>query len=88
MDAYGKIPIRFIDVELELSLRIEGQLGINAYDAYILEGPSGKRVPSIFLTRSREAAKKEEKEETIGSKGSAGKRSLKCEERRVKFSPF
>jgi len=36
---------------------------------------------------SRQAAKKE-KDENSGSEQGAGKRSLKCEERRVKSSPF
>ncbi len=36
LEAYANIPIRFLDVELERSLRVADELGIYAYDAYIL----------------------------------------------------
>ena len=36
IDLYKKIPIRFVDVELENSLQIADQYTIYAYDAYLL----------------------------------------------------
>lgn len=36
LEAYGKIPIRFLGIELDVSLSIVGELGIYAYDGYIL----------------------------------------------------
>jgi predicted nucleic acid-binding protein len=36
LETYGKIRIRFLDVKLDLSLSIADELGIYAYDAYIL----------------------------------------------------
>lgn len=51
LDAYGKIPIGFLDVELELSLRIADQLGIYAYDAYILRCSEKYRAPLVSLDR-------------------------------------
>ena len=36
MAIYQQIPIRFVEVELEESLKIADELGIYAYDAYLL----------------------------------------------------
>ncbi|MGQ9631800.1 MAG: type II toxin-antitoxin system VapC family toxin [bacterium] len=36
MEVYRQIPIRFVDVELEESLKIADELGIYAYDAYLI----------------------------------------------------
>jgi len=51
LDVYGKIPIRFLDVELDLSLRLAGKLGIYAYDAYILRCSERYRAPLLSLDR-------------------------------------
>ena len=51
LEAYGKIPIRFLDVELDLSLNISFELGIYAYDAYILRCARKYRAPIISLDR-------------------------------------
>jgi predicted nucleic acid-binding protein len=51
LDAYAKIPIGFLDVELELSLRIADQLGILAYDAYILRCAQKYRSRLVSLDR-------------------------------------
>ncbi len=34
---YGKIPIQFVDIELEQALEIADELGIYAYDAYLIQ---------------------------------------------------
>jgi predicted nucleic acid-binding protein len=36
LEAYRQIPIRFVDVELEESLRLAADLKIYAYDAYLI----------------------------------------------------
>jgi predicted nucleic acid-binding protein len=36
LESYKQIPIRFSDVELKLALRIAHDLGIYAYDAYVI----------------------------------------------------
>lgn len=51
MESYGRIPIRFVDVELELSLRIADELGIYAYDANILRCAQKYLSPLVSLDR-------------------------------------
>jgi hypothetical protein len=51
LEAYGKIPIMFFDVELEVSLRIAGERGIYAYDAYILRCAQKHLSPLVSLDR-------------------------------------
>jgi hypothetical protein len=46
---YRQIPIRFVDVELEESLKIAGELGIYAYDAYLIRCALKYRAPLISL---------------------------------------
>ena len=36
LSAYGQIPIRFVDVDLAQAISLADQLGIYAYDAYLL----------------------------------------------------
>ncbi|MBI2934479.1 MAG: type II toxin-antitoxin system VapC family toxin [Chloroflexi bacterium] len=36
LEAYGQIPIRFIDVNLEASLRFASEFDLYAYDAYVI----------------------------------------------------
>ena len=43
---YKQIPIRFVEVELEESLRVAEQLNIYAYDAYLLRCARNKKRPS------------------------------------------
>ena len=49
LEVYRKIPIRFLDVELEESLKIADEQGIYAYDAYILRCAHRHRSPLISL---------------------------------------
>ncbi len=49
IQAYKKIPIRFVDVELEQSLKIADTLGIYAYDAYLVQCALKYRSPLISL---------------------------------------
>jgi len=51
LDAYAKIPIGFLDIELGPSLRIADKLGIYAYDAYILRCAQKYRAPLVSLDR-------------------------------------
>jgi len=46
---YRTIPIRFVDVELEQSLRIADTLGIYAYDAYLIRCALKYKSPLLSL---------------------------------------
>lgn len=47
--AYQQIPIRFVDVELDLCLKIAGDLNLYAYDAYLLRAAQKYRSPLLTL---------------------------------------
>lgn len=49
IEIYGQIPIRFIEIELEESLRIADELDIYAYDAYLLRGAVKYNLPILTL---------------------------------------
>ena len=49
---YQQIPIRFVEVELEESLRIAGQLNIYAYDAYLLRCTQKQKAPLLSLDKA------------------------------------
>ncbi len=51
IQAYNKIPIRFVDVELEQSLKIAETLNIYAYDAYLIRCALRFRSPLISLDK-------------------------------------
>ena len=58
LEQYKQIPIRFEDVELEDSLRLADELGIYAYDAYLLYCAMKLRMPLLSLDKKLcEAAK-------------------------------
>lgn len=48
---YGKVPVRFVDVELEESLRMADALGIYAYDAYLIRCALKYNSPLISLDK-------------------------------------
>ena len=52
IDIYKQIPIRFIEVELEESLRIAHQFNIYAYDAYLLRCAQKYKAPLISLDKT------------------------------------
>ena len=52
IDIYKQIPIRFIEVELEESLRIAHELNIYAYDAYLLRCAQKQRSPLLSLDKA------------------------------------
>jgi len=58
LEVYGKIAIRFLDIELEQSLRIADEQGIYAYDAYILRCAQKYRSPVISLDQNLVACAK------------------------------
>jgi predicted nucleic acid-binding protein len=49
IEIYEKIPIRFVDVELNESLRLAKALGIYAYDAYLVRCAQKYRSPLLSL---------------------------------------
>ncbi len=49
LSIYQGIPIRFLDVELEDALALSSQLGIYAYDAYLLAAAQSQRCALLAL---------------------------------------
>ena len=49
---YRRIPIRFVDVELEETLKIADALGIYAYDAYLIRCALKYKTPLISLDQN------------------------------------
>jgi predicted nucleic acid-binding protein len=59
IEIYRKIPIRFVDVELEDTLEIVDELSIYAYDAYLIRCAIKYKAPLLTLDQGlAEAAKK------------------------------
>ena len=56
---YQQIPIRFVEVELEESLKIAEALGIYAYDAYLIRCALKYKAPLISLDRNLVKAARE-----------------------------
>jgi predicted nucleic acid-binding protein len=52
LQAYHSIPIRFVEIELEKSLEIAAELGIYAYDAYLLRCAQRYSAPLLSLDLS------------------------------------
>ena len=55
---YGKIPIRFLDVDLEQSLKIAHELALYAYDAYLIRCAQKYRAPLVSLDQNLVASAK------------------------------
>ncbi len=51
LEAYADIPIRFVDVSLPASMELADELGIYAYDAYVLACAQEQRAPLLTLDR-------------------------------------
>ena len=49
LTAYAAIPIRFVDVDLALSLELAAEHGIYAYDTYLLTCALQQRAPLLTL---------------------------------------
>lgn len=49
ISAYQQIPIRFVDIELDESLKIADDLDIYAYDAYLIQAALKYRSPLLTL---------------------------------------
>jgi len=62
---YQQIPIRFVNVELEETLKIADTLGIYAYDAYLIRCALKYKSPLISLDRNLVNAAKEMKARVI-----------------------
>ena len=50
--AYQRIPIRFLEIDLQASLEIADRLGIYAYDAYLIRCALRYNAPLLSLDRS------------------------------------
>ena len=51
IEIYKTISIRFVEVELEQALEISDELGIFAYDAYLLQGALKYKMPLLALDK-------------------------------------
>jgi predicted nucleic acid-binding protein len=51
LELYADMPIRFVDVELDESLKIAAELGIYAYDAYLIRCADKYGAPQSQGTR-------------------------------------
>ncbi|MGC1522018.1 MAG: type II toxin-antitoxin system VapC family toxin [Steroidobacteraceae bacterium] len=49
LDAYGGIPVRFVDVPLKQAVELSWQLNIYAYDAYVIACAINQRAPLLSL---------------------------------------
>lgn len=49
LESYATIPIRFMDVTLKQAVELSAQLGIYAYDAYIIACALNHRAPIVTL---------------------------------------
>jgi predicted nucleic acid-binding protein len=52
LEAYRRIPIRFVDVELDETIEIAARLGIYAHDAYLIRCALKYRSPLMSLDRT------------------------------------
>ena len=52
IEAYQRIPIRFVEVELDEAMRLAERLDIYAYDAYMIRCAIKYRSPLLSLDRS------------------------------------
>lgn len=55
IEIYQQIPIRFVEVELEESLKIANELGIYAYDAFLLRSAIKYNLPLLTLDQALKA---------------------------------
>lgn len=61
IEIYLQIPVRFVEVELTESLELAGELGLYAYDAYLLRCAAKYRLPLLTLDVRLIQAAKEKK---------------------------
>lgn len=61
IEIYLQIPVRFVEVELAESLELADELGLYAYDAYLLRCASKYRLPLLTLVDRLIQAAKEKK---------------------------
>jgi predicted nucleic acid-binding protein len=52
IEAYNKIKIRFVDIDIEKTLRIAHRLSVYAYDAYIISCALHYKYPIVSLDKS------------------------------------
>lgn len=61
IEIYLQIPVRFVEVELTESLELAHELGLHAYEAYLLRCASKYRLPLLTLDARLIQAAKEKK---------------------------
>ena len=61
IEIYLQIPVRFVEVELTESLELADELGLYAYDAYLLRCAAKYRLPLLTLDGRLAQAAKEKK---------------------------
>ncbi len=55
-ESFEQIPLRLMDVPVAAALRVAGDLGLYAYDAYVLTAAQQRRAPLVTLDRRLMAA--------------------------------
>ena len=65
LEAYREIPPRFIDIELEDALMLTGELGIYAYDAYVIAAAEKQRCPLLSLDAELRAAAEQRRVDSL-----------------------
>jgi len=65
IDIYLQIPVRFVEVELTESLELAKELGLYAYDAYLLRCAAKYRLPLLTLDRRLAKATKKKKKQAV-----------------------
>jgi predicted nucleic acid-binding protein len=62
---YRQIPIRWVEVELEEALKIANELGVSAYDAYLIRCALKYKAPLLSVDRELIRAAKRAKARAI-----------------------
>jgi predicted nucleic acid-binding protein len=65
IEAYHRIPIRFVEVELDAALKLSAEHDIYAYDAYLIRCALKYNVPLLTLDRGLQYAAESEGVEVI-----------------------
>jgi predicted nucleic acid-binding protein len=50
--AFGRVPLRLLEVDIERALELALSVGLYAYDAYVLEAARSQRLPLLTLDGS------------------------------------
>lgn len=69
IEIYLQIPVRFVEVELTELLELASELGLYAYDAYLLQCALKYRLPLLTLDNKLAQAAKEKRIQVLEVEG-------------------